>query len=269
MMRNLKTIHKEWAVTILGVAVCLFAGFAFVPVLRVFCESDNIVVYGAFILGSIVAIIIAESAYEKWYEEDIHTGILPFSLKAVVFGTIASFSIANIVSGARAITECFVHNDLITASNVGIGFTDWDSFEVIVLVLATCMFGPIAEELLFRGLLMNSLWKVFGLHKAVILSAICFGVLHGNSMITIVSATFMGIALAYTYAINRNLLDSIIAHLIYNTFVTYVTVHSEVTGAQEIQDISDVLPDILPVILVSTLVLIILGWIYKRKVLTT
>ena len=268
-MRNLKSIRKELAVIILAAAVYLFAGFAFIPVLRVFCESDNTVAYGAFIFGSIVAIIIAGSAYEKWYEEDGYAGPLPFSMKAVVFGTVASFAIANIISGARTIIGCFVHNDLVTAGNVGSDFTDWSGLEVVILVLATCMFGPIVEELLFRGLLMNSLWEVFGLHKAAILSAICFGVLHGNSVITITSAIFMGVALAYTYAINRNLLDSIIAHLIYNTFVTYVAVHSEVPGAQELQDISDVLPDVMPAVLISALVLILMGWIYKRKVLVS
>lgn len=269
MMRSLKTIRKELAATVLGASVYLFAGFAFVPILRAFCESDNIVAYGAFILGAIVVIIIAGTAYEKWYEEDGYAGPLPFSMKAVAFGTVVSFAIANIISGARAIIGGFVHNDLITASNVGSGFADWSSLEVIVLVLATCMFGPIAEELLFRGLLMNSLWKVFGLHKAAILSAICFGVLHGNSVITITSTIFMGVALAYTYAINRNLLDSIIVHLIYNIFLTYVAVHREVSEIQEFQDVSDVLPDVMPAVLISALVLVLMGWIYKRKVLVS
>ena len=253
--------------TLLAIVAYLFAGFAFVPILEVFCESDNIVAYGAFILGSVVAIVIAGSTYDKWYEEDVFDGIFPFSVRAAVFGTVASFAIASIVSGARVITECFVHNDLITASNVGSGFADWSGLEVLVLVLATGMFGPIAEELLFRGLLLNSLWKVFGLHKAVIMSAICFGLLHGNSVITIVSAVFMGVALAYTYAINRNLLDSIIAHLIYNTFVKYVAVHSEMPEEQTVMNISEVLPDVVPLMLMSILILFLLGWIYKRKVL--
>ncbi len=262
-------MRKKMLVTVLGIVAYLFAGFAFVPILRNFCESDNIVAYGAFILGAIVAIIIAGSAYEKWYEEDWDAGILPFSMKAVVFGTVASFAIASIVSGTRAIAECFVHNDLITAGNVGSGFADWSGLEVLVLVLATGMFGPIAEELIFRGLLMNSLWQVFDLHKAAIISAICFGLLHGNSVITIASAMFMGVALAYTYAINRNLLDSIIAHLIYNTFVTYMAVHSEMPKEQAAMNISEVLPEVAPLMLMSILILILLGWIYKKKVLNS
>lgn len=79
----------------------------------------------------------------------------------------------------------------------------------------------------------------------------------------------MGVALAYTYAINRNLLDSIIANLIYNTFLTYVAVHREVSEIQEFQDVSDVLPDVMPAVLISALVLVLMGWIYKRKVLVS
>lgn len=259
-----KEIRKELAVTVLAILLYMFVGLIFVPIIESFCESRRLIAYLAFIMGAIVAGYVSHIVYGKWYEEDANTGRLGFSFKAVAFGTIGSFAIANIISGIRSVVECFMQNDIITQSNVETGVSNWSNVEILVLIIATALIGPMVEELIFRGLLLNTLWKVFSFHKAIIISSLCFGLLHGNSVMTMTSATLMGIVLAYTYAINRNLMDSIIAHLIYNTFVTYVAVHATLPVEHSAPELSEVLNYAIPLVIVSAVVCVTLGILYIR-----
>lgn len=57
---------------------------------------------------------------------------------------------------------------------------------------------PIAEELLFRGIIYNSIKRFMKLHAAVIISAALFGMYHGNSVQGIY-AFVMGALMAYMY----------------------------------------------------------------------
>lgn len=259
-----RDIRKELVVIAIEILLYMFVGLAFVPIIELFCASRILVAYVAYIMGAIVAGSVSYMAYEKWYDEDSETGRLGFSFKAVAFGTIGSFAVANIISGTRSIVEYFVQNDMITQGNVETGVSNWSNAEILVLIIATALIGPMVEELIFRGLLLNTLWKVFSFHKAIIISSICFGLLHGNSVMTMISATMMGIVLAYTYAINKNLMDSIIAHLIYNTFVTYVAVHATLPTEESVPELSEVLNSATSLVVISVVVCVILGLLYRR-----
>lgn len=74
----------------------------------------------------------------------------------------------------------------------------------------------LSEELLFRGVILPA----FGLNvTAVVLSSLCFGVLHlnGSQQWTYVTwATVVGFLLGYSALITGNLLVPIVAHIITN-----------------------------------------------------
>ena len=65
-------------------------------------------------------------------------------------------------------------------------------------ILCFVLVSPAAEELLFRGIFYGYLRKFMDIRTAVILSAILFGVFHGN-MVQAVYATAMGYLIAYAY----------------------------------------------------------------------
>ena len=74
--------------------------------------------------------------------------------------------------------------------------------------------APILEELIFRGLILNSL-KIYGKWFAIIISSILFGILHINFIQTF-NAFVMGIILG-TIAIKTNsLIPSILIHILNN-----------------------------------------------------
>jgi membrane protease YdiL (CAAX protease family) len=89
------------------------------------------------------------------------------------------------------------------------------------LILAAVVVAPVAEELYFRGLLLQGLWRSFGSRWAVGISAAVFGLFHfsGASLQTVlpmVSATLIGVVLGILFVRTRNLAVTVLAHALVN-----------------------------------------------------
>jgi len=74
----------------------------------------------------------------------------------------------------------------------------------------------IGEEMFFRGLLQTWLTDLIGLHVAVLLVAITFGLLHTISRSYAVYATILGLALGYLYHYTGSLPATILTHGVYD-----------------------------------------------------
>jgi membrane protease YdiL (CAAX protease family) len=86
--------------------------------------------------------------------------------------------------------------------------------------LAMLVFGgiivPIAEEVLFRGVIYRWLRDRWGVWIGVIVSALVFGALHGE--ISVAGATFvMGLALAWIFERSQSLWPPILIHILNNS----------------------------------------------------
>lgn len=73
--------------------------------------------------------------------------------------------------------------------------------------------APIAEELLFRGLVLRRL-EPYGKRFAIVMSAFAFGVFHGN-LVQIPYTFLIGLVLGYT-ALEHNILWAMVLHMINN-----------------------------------------------------
>ena len=85
----------------------------------------------------------------------------------------------------------------------------------IWVCLSVVVFGPIAEELLFRGIIHNSIKKVCNPYVAIVLSGLMFGIWHGE-FVQSVYTTFFGIALAVVYEYSGSLRVPIGNHILNN-----------------------------------------------------
>lgn len=83
-----------------------------------------------------------------------------------------------------------------------------------MILIVAVVIGPIVEELIFRKLLMDKL-GMYGDRIAIIVSAIAFGIFHGN-LYQLFYATLLGLLLAYVYSITSNILYPIALHIIIN-----------------------------------------------------
>ena len=100
------------------------------------------------------------------------------------------------------------YNDMMTVYNPS-------AFAVAFNVISSCILIPILEEMVFRGIVFEGMLQNGRPVFAIIFSALCFGVMHGQ-IIQIGYACLAGIALALVYYISRNLVMSILAHMVFN-----------------------------------------------------
>lgn len=98
---------------------------------------------------------------------------------------------------------------------------DLSTASPVLMILAVCIVGHIAEELVFRGMIFGKLRRAFSFWPAAIISGIMFGVFHMNIMQG-VYASVLGVLLAYVYEKTQTIFGSIFFHIVFNAS-SYIT----------------------------------------------
>lgn len=110
----------------------------------------------------------------------------------------------------------------------------YDAFEAMfkelmnptwVLIISTCVFAPIFEEILFRGILLKGLINSSKNEKqvwlAIVFTSFMFGVIHMNPW-QFIAAMISGIALGYVYYRTKSLGNTIFMHALNNGVSVYI-----------------------------------------------
>lgn len=84
-----------------------------------------------------------------------------------------------------------------------------------VMFFLVVIIGPIAEEVLFRGVIYGKLREVFSLTQAAVISAAIFGIYHRNIVQGIYSLLF-GVILAYVFEKTGTIWGSSLLHIMFN-----------------------------------------------------
>jgi membrane protease YdiL (CAAX protease family) len=85
----------------------------------------------------------------------------------------------------------------------------------LVLAIALVVVAPVAEEIFFRGIVLNAWLREFGVRRAIIGSALLFALIHGS--IFVIPAIFaLGIGLALLYIRTGSLPASMAMHATFN-----------------------------------------------------
>ncbi len=90
-----------------------------------------------------------------------------------------------------------------------------DPFGVVLLFVIVVIGAPIAEELFFRGLVMRSVERHFGVPAAIGISAVAFGATHFEGIQTPALIAF-GLVLGWLVYRTGRLGTSIVAHMAFN-----------------------------------------------------
>ena len=102
----------------------------------------------------------------------------------------------------------------------GTGFTD--PLTLFLGFIAAVFIAPIAEELLFRGVIFNRLKIRKGAPFAIVVSSIIFGSLHfygGAPLLHVMTATIFGMLMCVFYMKYDNILMNITVHFLGNLLV--------------------------------------------------
>ncbi|MDO5018382.1 MAG: type II CAAX endopeptidase family protein [Lagierella massiliensis] len=87
--------------------------------------------------------------------------------------------------------------------------------DYIWILLSVVILGPIVEELLFRGIIINTLNNTFSRKTAILISAVIFGIWH-KDLIQMVYTIFFGIVLGVVYSRTNNIKYPIYMHILNN-----------------------------------------------------
>jgi len=120
----------------------------------------------------------------------------------------------------------------------------------ILIYLYICLLGPIMEELIFRGVLLEGLRK-YGNKFGIIMSAVLFGLMHQNFS-QCLPAVCMGLVWAYIAVKYNSLVPSMALHIINNSMSAVLMVlitNSDIS----LDNIQTALSDSAPIIIVSLL----------------
>ena len=85
----------------------------------------------------------------------------------------------------------------------------------LVILFLVGVLGPIAEEVLFRGVIYGKLREGLTILQAAIISGAIFGIYHKN-MVQAIYATIFGIILAYVFEKTGTLWGAIMTHMLFN-----------------------------------------------------
>lgn len=91
----------------------------------------------------------------------------------------------------------------------------------LISALSTMIFAPIAEEVIFRGLVYTRLRRAIPAALACVLSSLLFGVLHGQ-LLWIAYAFVMGVVLTIVFERTGTLWANIIVHITFNLAGSYL-----------------------------------------------
>lgn len=95
------------------------------------------------------------------------------------------------------------------------------AFLAVIYIAYVCLIGPILEEIIFRGIILNYI-KPYGKITAIIFSAILFTMFHLN-LIQFMTPLLLGVLLAFVAIKTDSVKASIIIHIFNNTVATVLS----------------------------------------------
>ena len=85
----------------------------------------------------------------------------------------------------------------------------------VLMIFCVGIFGPLVEEVLFRGMVFGKLWRVFSFWPAALISGAIFGLYHMNLVQGIYAGVF-GIILAYVFEKTETIWGCYLFHALFN-----------------------------------------------------
>lgn len=149
-----------------------------------------------------------------------YQGFLPDSWKMLVIGLgVAGFGnwvislLFALIGDLPSVTNTIDQFNNAFQLNGGLDF--------FLMILGAVILAPISEEILFRGLVFEKLKSIYTLPWTIVLSGLIFGIYHLN-ILQGVNTFIMGMVLSFVYYYRRNIMDTILIHIVNNFFALTV-----------------------------------------------
>ncbi len=131
--------------------------------------------------------------------------------------------------------------------------------------LMVAVAAPVLEETLFRGVILRALLKKYKPYKAILWSAVAFGIFHLNPW-QFLYATVLGLFLGYMYWKTKSLFYPILIHFMLNSTAFFTAQMTEMKGTEGLTEhlAGDDLKKFM-VLVVIALIIIFFAWRFLEK----
>lgn len=148
----------------------------------------------------------------KWHYRPDYRSV--FTVKTILclagIGLLGQYAIGFLMSFIRiAVPDIFRDYERVTET------LSLSNGSPLITILIVVIIGPIAEEVLFRGVIYGKLRDSFNVTQAAVISAAIFGIYHKNIVQGIYAALF-GIILAYIFEKTQTIWGSVLMHMVFN-----------------------------------------------------
>lgn len=172
--------------------------------------------------GAITIPFILRFYMEDKKARDVVYGARKFRLDGVQIKNIL-LTIATAGTAGMAVNNMIAMTPIVQTST---GFQNANaSFfggKLIFQLLGSCLIIPIAEELVFRGVVYQRIRVYFDMKVALLFSALIFGIVHAN-MVQFLYAALLGILLAFLYEKTGYFYVPALGHITANTIAVIRT----------------------------------------------
>lgn len=168
-----------------------------------------------------LAFFFAKNYFRRSFFMEKPSGFAWFSFPVIAFAVI----------GISQIYLVFVEGLAKWIPSISESMTEYDSkmelsvqgWEWILYGIGVCIFVPVVEEIVFRGLIMGEFFQTMPPPVGILLSAVIFGVSH-IQLIQIGYAFIGGLVLACAYYFSGSILIPCLIHMQYNFFGGFLPV---------------------------------------------
>lgn len=141
-------------------------------------------------------------------------------------------------------------------------------FDTIYYLLSALLVAPLAEEILFRRIILAGLLSKYTYKKAIFISAILFALVHSTGFSPILTAFIFGLFSGYLYYKTNNLMAVILLHFFNNLIRTFCNYLHYKQGNSKISTVSDIYGEYSVYIISISLALFVL-LLFERNTVST
>lgn len=142
------------------------------------------------------------------FKDDL--GFRKIKIGTVFMAILLSYLVTPVVSFVNVLSQLFVSNTMVQASDSLL-----EGSQIMVLFLAG-IYGPLCEEIVFRGIFNNGYVKISSPMKAALVSGLLFGLMHMN-LNQACYAFVLGLIFAIINRASGSIFTSAIIHMAINT----------------------------------------------------
>jgi membrane protease YdiL (CAAX protease family) len=159
------------------------------------------------------AVVLIPAVAAVLYSGEKLSVLMPFrklQMASVLLIVVYVLTLFPLVAFVNSISMLFVENTVTAISDDVLAMPMW------IMILSIGILGPLVEEVVFRGVILQSYQRTGRIVGSIVLSSVLFGMMHMNFNQFAYGAV-MGVMLALLYEATGTVLASFIAHAVFNT----------------------------------------------------